>query len=139
MGISSAIIESTLAGALNLVDELFTTEEERASAKLKLVELEHQGKLAQLAVNAEEAKSTNLFVSGWRPSIGWICALSFAITFVLMPIIQSIAVYYTAFSGEYIDLSGLPVLDMSTIMPVLLGMLGLGGLRSYEKTKGVTR
>jgi hypothetical protein len=75
--------------------------------------------LAQIAVNREEAKG-NWFQAGWRPATGWIAALGFAVNFLVSPIA----------AGFGVDI---PQADTSTMMPVLMGMLGLGGLRTYEK------
>ena len=121
-----------LGGLASLVDELFTTKEEKANAKIKVMELAVKGDLAQLAVNAAEAKHKSLLVAGWRPFIGWTCGAAFAWAFLLAPIVQTIVVY----TGADIDTAALPELDLATMMPVLLGMLGLGGLRTFEKSKG---
>ncbi len=86
---------------------------------------------AQINVNQEEAKSSNVFVAGWRPAIGWICGLAFAWEFVVMPILAFISAAF----GHTIPV---PVFDGSTMITVLMGMLGLGGLRTFEKIKGVS-
>jgi len=135
MSSTTAIIQ----GVTVLIDEMFTTDEERATAKLKLLELAHRGEIAQLEVNKQEAQHTSLFVSGWRPAVGWTCVSALVLSFIAMPVIQSTAIYYSAFTGEYVDLGGLPVLDWDTLGPILLGMLGLGAMRSAEKIKGVAR
>jgi hypothetical protein len=84
---------------------------------------------AQLQVNAAEAAHENLFIAGWRPGIGWVCGAALAWNFVVGPLL--------AFVLQAFGLAvPLPVLDASTLMPVLLGMLGLGGLRTYEKVSG---
>lgn len=132
-----AAVSALLGNSVALIDELFTTDEERSNARLKLLELAHKGQLGQLQVNAVEAKSTSLFVAGWRPAVGWTCVTAFLLSFVVFPCVESIAVYISAFTGEYIDLTGLPKLDLATMMPVLMGMLGLGALRTGEKLKGV--
>lgn len=87
--------------------------------------------LAQLRVNEEEAKSDNVFVSGWRPAVGWTCVGALAWTFVLAP--------FTVFwlGVAKVEVPPLPVLDYTSLMPILLGMLGLGGMRTYEKVRGV--
>lgn len=85
---------------------------------------------AQAAVNAEEAKSLNLFVAGARPFLLWVCAASFAWSFVLAPI----ATFVIISTGHTLIL---PKLDTSEMMPVLLGMLGLSGMRTYEKFNNV--
>ena len=86
--------------------------------------------MAQIAVNAEEAKSDNLFKSGWRSSVGWTCSFAFALHFVLLPIIN---IFVVAFNHQAIVIP----FDMATLLTVLGGLLGLGGLRTVEKIKGV--
>tara|TARA_Y100000114_G_scaffold78768_1_gene72539 strand:+ start:159 stop:536 length:378 start_codon:yes stop_codon:yes gene_type:complete len=78
----------------------------------------------QAKINEIEAQHRNLFVSGWRPSVGWVCSLAFAYHFVAFPIIKTI---YP--NTEF------PVLETEPLFTVLMGMLGLGGLRTYEKIK----
>lgn len=85
----------------------------------------------QLKINLEEAKSTSLFVAGWRPFIGWICGLALGWHFLLHPMV----VWYMAIKMPDVALP--PVLDLSQLYPVIIGMLGLGIYRTYEKTKGV--
>lgn len=122
-----------------IIDELFTTEEERSKAKARLLELSMKGDLAQVALNKQEADHDSLFVAGWRPAVGWICVLALAMSFLVFPLVQTGVVYYTYFTGEQVPIDGLPELDWQTLGPILLGMLGLGGLRSFEKSKGVAR
>jgi len=82
----------------------------------------------QTKINEVEAKHRTLFVSGWRPSVGWVCSLAFAYHFVGFPIIRTI----------YPEIE-FPVLDTEPLFTVLLGMLGLGGLRTFEKIKDKTK
>jgi hypothetical protein len=89
--------------------------------------------LAQIKVNAAEAASGSLFKGGWRPCVGWLCAIAFGYHFVLQPVI----VFIVAMVG--VDIPELPSFDMNTLLTVLGGMLGIGGLRSYEKSKGLTK
>ena len=89
--------------------------------------------LAQIEVNAAEAASGSLFKGGWRPCIGWICGIAFGYHFVLQPVI----IFIVAMIG--MDIPELPSFDMNTLLTVLGGMLGIGGLRSYEKSKGLTK
>lgn len=123
------------SGLFRLIDELFTSDEEREAAKLRVLELESAGKLAQIGVNTQEAKHSSLFVAGWRPFIGWVCGLAFTWAFLAYPILQFAVIALSL----PIDLTSLPKVDLSTMMPVLLGMLGLGGFRSWEKSHGVER
>jgi hypothetical protein len=89
--------------------------------------------LSQIEVNKAEAASGSLFKGGWRPFIGWVCGFAFAYHFILQPIL----VFGALAAG--VSLPPLPEFDMSQMMPVLLGMLGLGGLRTFEKQKGITK
>lgn len=86
---------------------------------------------AQLAVNQQEAASSSIFVAGWRPFIGWVCGSAFAWMFLVQPFL---VFGITAFHGT-LDLKQLPVLDTASIMQILMGILGLGALRTYEKVK----
>ena len=113
-----------------LIERLWPNPKDREEAMLKLEQLRQQGDLAQIAVNLAEAKSESLFVAGWRPFVGWVCASALAYTYVAQPFMIFVSVSY----GR--DLTGLPELDLTTMLPVLLGMLGLGGLRTYEKRTG---
>ena len=114
---------------------------DQAAAQLALLTLQQNGdlayldadlktRLAQLGIDNTEAASDNVFKSGWRPFLGWTCGAAFAWNFVVGP---SLTWVFTA-AGHPV---GLPHADMTQMMPVLLGMLGLGGLRTYEKTRGV--
>jgi len=93
----------------------------------------HEAAIAQVEVNKAEAQHRSIFVAGWRPFVGWVCGLALAYHFVLAPII----LFATAIAG--IEIPELPSFDMETLTTVLLGMLGLGGLRSFEKYKGVSK
>lgn len=99
------------------------------STELTKVMLE--GQQAQINVNTAEAQSGSLFVSGWRPFIGWVCGGGFTYAFIAQPLLSWVASW---FGG-----APLPSLDMGTLLSVLGGILGLGGLRTYEKIQGVER
>ena len=83
---------------------------------------------AQIEVNKVEANSNSLFVSGWRPFVGWTCGIALCYHFVLQPFLTFVLYSF----GQQITL---PTFDMGTLTTILMGMLGLGGLRSYEKVK----
>ena len=83
---------------------------------------------AQLEVNKVEAGSTNIFVSGWRPFVGWTCGIALCYHFVLQPFL----VFLLYSFGYQIDL---PAFQMETLTTILFGLLGLGGMRSLEKVK----
>ncbi len=117
-----------------LIDRLWPDSTQRDTAKLELLKLQQSGELAQIAgqldINKVEAASSSVFVAGWRPFIGWTCGAAFAYKFVLAPA----AAFAMTALGHPIDL---PVLDFTEMSTVLLGMLGIGGLRTLEKIKGV--
>ena len=89
--------------------------------------------LAQIEVNKAEAASNSVWKGGWRPFVGWVCGTAFAYHFVIQPL----AIFGLAAYG--MEVPALPDCEMGQLMTVLMGMLGLGGLRSFEKTKGVAR
>ena len=93
----------------------------------------HELALAQIEVNKAEATSSSVFKGGWRPFIGWVCGTAFAYHFVLQPLLVFIIAVYG------LQVPDLPDFDMASLMTVLGGMLGLGGLRTFEKAKGVAK
>ncbi len=90
----------------------------------------HESAMAQIEVNKTEARHRNLFVAGWRPAVGWTCCLAMASNFLVIPM----ANFALALADSTVNI---PLIDLSTMMPVLMGMLGLGAMRTVEKTKGV--
>lgn len=98
-------------------------EKQQLAAAVSLVQ-------SQLEINKVEAANPSVFVSGWRPSIGWVCSAACAWNWIGLPIAKMGLLAY----GHPLDLA--PA-DISEMMPVLMGLLGLGGLRTFEKVKGV--
>jgi hypothetical protein len=113
-----------------LIDRLWPDPAQRDQAKLALLNMQQSGELAQIEVNKEEARNPSVFVSGWRPFIGWTCGLACSWNWIGLPMIKAVAV--VGF-GKTLDLN--PA-DLSEMWPVLLGMLGLGGLRTLERLNG---
>lgn len=117
-----------------VIDRLWPDPVQRDAAKLELFKLQQSGELAQitgqLEINKEEAKSSSIFVAGWRPFIGWVCGAACAWNWIGL----KIALFVCAYFGKPLDLA--PA-DLSEMMPLLLGMLGIAGLRTIEKSKGV--
>jgi hypothetical protein len=121
-----------LLAALPLIDKVLgfiPNPNERAEVRAKLEAAEQRGELdlalGQMGVNKQEAAHNSIFVAGWRPFIGWVCGAGLAYNVVLNPILS------TWFE--------MPPVDPAMLYPVLMGMLGMGGLRTYEKYKGVSR
>jgi hypothetical protein len=127
IGIDDAIDEG-----LKLINKFIPDREAQAQAenefRLALANIEAQQAQAQSDVNKTEASNENLFVSGWRPFIGWICGISLGYHFVLQPLL---AFTLSAFHNPVI----LPDFDNSTLSTILMGMLGLGAMRTVEKIK----
>tara|TARA_R110001599_G_scaffold81178_1_gene219080 strand:+ start:32 stop:436 length:405 start_codon:yes stop_codon:yes gene_type:complete len=133
IGLISAILPSVMEVAGRFLPE---DKEARAKAERELeAQLTvHLAKidLAQLDINKTEAAHRSTFVAGWRPFIGWTCGLALFYTYVLQPIL----IFVMAHMNLLIDL---PQMELGEMMPVLMGMLGLGGLRTFEKFKGVSK
>ena len=130
------MIELLINPITSLLDKFIPDADEKAKLAHEIATLAerqaHEIAKAQIEVNRTEAASGSLFVSGWRPAVGWICASGLGFNFLVVPLGN----FYLTVSGSTILI---PALDLSQMMPVLLGMLGLGAYRSFEKVKGVAR
>ena len=117
-----------------LITRIFPDPAQAANAKLELIKLQQSGELASMTaqtdINKEEASNSSLFVSGWRPAIGWVCALALFYQYLLKPLSGTIA------SLVGVTLPPLPGLD-DNLWQLMMGMLGMGGLRTFEKVQGV--
>lgn len=98
----------------------------------------HEAMKMQMEVNKQEAAHKSLFVAGWRPFIGWTCGLAMAMNFLFSPILNMCLGIFQVVDTEN-NLIQIPLIDLTVMMPVLLGMLGLGVMRTAEKIKGVSR
>lgn len=116
-----------LAG--KVIDRLWPDKSEQERAQLAAAVSVVQG---QLDINKAEATSSSVFVAGWRPFIGWVCGTACAWNWIALPA----AKFVLAYIGQPVQLA--PA-DLAEMWPLLMGMLGLGTLRTYEKTKGVAR
>jgi hypothetical protein len=112
------------------VREAIPDPDKRRELEIQLATLEQQSMLAQVEVNKIEAGSSNLFVAGWRPFIGWVCGVALAYTWILAPLLR----WGAQSAGYQVDL---PALAPESIFPVVTAMLGIGVMRTFEKTKGV--
>jgi hypothetical protein len=117
-----------------LITRIFPDPAQADQAKLELLKLQQSGELASMTaqtdINKAEASNPSLFVSGWRPAIGWVCALALAYQYLLRPLSGTIASLF----GMVIP--PLPGLD-DNLWQLMMGMLGMGGLRTFEKVQGV--
>lgn len=122
-----------IAGSvMNGLDDLFTSDEERANAALKVEQLLQKPHILQAMANIESAKHKSVWVAGWRPAIGWVCAVGLGYQFLILPFAGLINAYF-ALPAE------LPTIASAELTTLVMSLLGLGGLRSYEKTKGLTK
>ena len=127
------MIESIVGVAGNVLDKFVADKDLKAKLDHELKTAFHSANLAQIEINKQEAAHKSMFVAGWRPFVGWTCGVALAWHFVGQPI----AIFVITFAG--VDAPPLPVFEMESLLTVLLGMLGLGGLRTFEKTKQVAR
>lgn len=132
-------IGPAIEAALRIIDKVIPDPAAKQAAQLEMLRMQQAGEfkqldadlqqaLGQLEVNKIEA-SAGTFRGGWRPAIGWVCAAAFGFQFVLRPLL----VWLSPVMGIP---AGLPELDMGDLLTVMLGMLGLGGMRSFEKVRG---
>ena len=143
MGILSSIFGGGAAGGIvkavgDVADNLFTSDEERQRGEIDLLKAQTEAArveqaidLAQVRVNEAEARHRSVFVSGWRPFCGWVCGLALAYHFIIFPL-----------AGDSIEkYTGFPLIDLEwgELSVILMGMLGFGGIRAYEKVKNVAR
>lgn len=121
----------------NILDKVVEDKDQKAQLAHEIATMaeRHAQELAkgQIEINKAEAQSRNIFIAGWRPFVGWTCGLALFWHFLGLPV--------TLFITGWFNLQHppLPQFDMDSLMTVLLGMLGLGGLRSFEKVKGITK
>lgn len=117
-----------------IIDRVLPDANKAAEAKAELQRMRLSGELAQvtgqLEINKVEAGSASLFVSGWRPSVGWVCSAALAFQFIAAPLITWAALLL----GSKI---AFPPLDTGTLISLLMALLGIGGLRTLEKLNGV--
>ena len=116
-----------------VLDTLFTSDKERLTKTAVLARVAQQPALVQAEINKIEASSRSVFVSGWRPFIGWVCGIALAYSFVLRDLLAWLMMIYIPHSPPP------PAIQMGELVTVLMGMLGLGGLRTFEKISGRAR
>lgn len=123
------ILGSLIAPVTGLLDKFIEDKDQKSALAHEIATLAqkqaHESALAQLEVNKVEAAHKSLFVSGWRPMVGWSCCFALVYSTILAPIL---GIWFTV-----------PPVDSSLLTTVLMGMLGLGAMRSAEKVKGVQR
>lgn len=128
MGLLKKLVGADLTNPVeavgNVLDKITTTDEERAAAEIVKAKLILESDKLQAEVNRVESQHRTLFVSGWRPMIGWLCAAGLAIVFVVNPVL-----------AWALNTAG-PEIPLEYLMELVIGMLGLGTLRTVEKLSG---
>ena len=131
------MLQALIGPVTGLLDKFIPDADEKARLAHEIATMSerHAQELAkgQLEINKAEAAHKSLFVAGWRPFVGWTCGVALAWHFVGQPLV----VFGIAVFG--VDAPELPAFEMESLLTVLLGMLGLGGLRTFEKTKNIAR
>lgn len=122
----SSVSASPIEAIGNLLDKLFTSDEEYLDKEIMMQRVVQKATLVQVELNKIEAQHRSIFVAGWRPSIGWVCAAGLAYEFIAQPILTTLG--YHA-----------PLINISELKTLVLAMLGLGGLRTVEKFGGRSR
>ena len=126
------MLEKLIDPISNILDKFVADKDLKQKLEHELKTELHRANMAQIEVNKEEAKHRTVFVAGWRPFTGWVCATALAYHFIIEPVL----VFFLSWYGVEIQL---PQFDMGSLLTVLMGMLGLGGLRTYEKKQGLTK
>ena len=136
LGIIQGLLGGGQGGALKtiskVIDDLHTSDEEKLDKKILMQRLQQKLAEKQLDVNAKEAGHRSIFVSGWRPFIGWCGGFALAFEFILSPGIE----WYSKFSG--LNLIA-PEIQTGPLLAIVTSMLGVAGMRSFEKAKGLTK
>jgi len=122
----------TIKAVGNVIDDMHFSGEEKEKLKLQMKEIDAKLQEKQLDINKAEASHRSVFVSGWRPFLGWVSGLSIGYVYLFQPILDMILQMFQV-QVDWV------ALDLGQLMPLVLGMLGLGGLRSFEKAKGLTK
>lgn len=120
------VVKQGLAGVGKILDGLITNQEEKGKIDIAFNKL-------QTKINEIEAASKSLFVSGWRPFIGWVCGFGLGFNFVIRPIMNYVLLVF------YTNVPLMESLDTGTLLTLITGMLGFGALRTYEKKKKISR
>ena len=123
-GIFGSAAAAPITAVGNVLDALFTSDDEKLDKQALLTKLAQQPNLAQVELNKVEAQHRSIFVAGWRPAIGWICAMGLGMIFIVNPVLQ------------WASMKPGPELPQGIILELVLALLGLGALRTVEKMNG---
>ena len=124
--------DGALKQVASVIDSIHTSEEEKLDKKILMQRIQQKLAEKQLDINAKEAGHRSVFVSGWRPAIGWTGAFALMFEFILSPCIE----WYSKFAG--LNLTA-PEIQTGPLLAIVTSMLGVAGMRSFEKAKGLTK
>ena len=131
------MLQALIGPVTGLLDKFIEDKDQKAKLAHEIATMSekqmHEANMGQIEINKAEAQHRSIFVAGWRPFLGWCLSFAMAWHFVLAPV----TMFVCSYAG--IEIPELPTFDMDSLMTVLLGMLGLGGLRTVEKVKGITK
>ena len=131
------MLQALIGPVTGLLDKFIEDKDQKAKLAPEIATMAekqmHEANMGQIEINKAEAQHRSIFVAGWRPFLGWGLATAMIWHFVLAPV----TMFVCSYAG--IEIPELPTFDMDSLMTVLLGMLGLGGLRTVEKVKGITK
>ncbi|MBW2015898.1 MAG: holin family protein [Deltaproteobacteria bacterium] len=128
-------IGSIIQGVGKIADDLFTSDEERLKIALKEKEIEAELVKGQLEINRAEAQHKSIFVAGWRPFIGWVGGLALAYQFIIYPLMVWLWTLSQANNWISAEIKPPPVFQAGPLFAIVTGMLGIGGMRSFDKLK----
>ena len=131
------MLQALIGPVAGLLDKFIEDKDQKAKLAHEIATMAerhmHEANMGQIEINKAEASRRSVFVAGWRPFLGWCLSFAMAWHFVLAPVTMFVCSYMG------VEIPELPTFDMDSLMTVLLGMLGLGGLRTVEKVKGITK
>jgi len=131
------MIASLIPAVSGILDKFIEDKDQKAKLAHEIATMAekqaHEAAMAQVEVNKAEAGHRSIFVAGWRPFVGWVCAIALAYHFVIQPLLVF------GLAAANVPPLALPSFDMDSLLTVLLGILGLGGLRTFEKHQKISK
>jgi hypothetical protein len=137
-------IGSIVKGVAGLADSFITTDKEQQEIDLRREELAQRDRAGQVGINMKEAESTNMFIAGWRPALGWVCTISVAMIYIPKAVVLTALWTYQALRivgswsgvGDVPALPPYPDLGLMDLLGLLSSILGISTMRTIEKVKG---
>jgi len=137
MGIVDVDLGSVITAGGNLIDDLFTSDEERMALGIQEKQIDAGLMMGQMEINKVEANHKSIFVAGWRPFIGWVGGFALAYKFLFYPLLGWAWQMAIAFDWIPATVTMPPTINATELYPIIMGMIGLGTMRTIEGVKGV--